>query len=191
MPSGARSYGGSMETTTLQKYQIGTDVMIFLPDPTFGAGGATTWDYEIVEVSTLTVKATGTINWPAEGNFIKVNLASSLYSTGEIYRVRTFDSTMLLKDEWHFSVFSNNFGTVGPANTATINEYIERIAGLLGLYAKIEHTAIDKGIPTTTVISIYDKDPSDPTAVLQYQYTQKKFVDETHRVIGEVSARDQ
>jgi len=178
-----------MSVTPLQHYQIGKAVMIFLPDPTFGAGGTTTWSYEIYEVSTTTIKASGTLDWPADGNFIKIELDAALYSVGERYRIRIFDATMLLKDEWQFSVFTNDFGTVGPANTATINEYLRRIYGLLGNNAKVEHTTVDKGIPSVTTISIYDRDPSDPAAVLLYSYAQRKFIDETHRVVGEVSAR--
>lgn len=191
MPLGARSFGGSLEVTTLQKFQLEKTVMVFLPDPTFGVGGSTTWDFEIREISTLTVKASATVNFPADGNFIKILLDPTLFSVGEQYRVRIFDASVVLVDEWFFTVFSNNFVTVGPINTATINDHARRIAGLLGLNAKVEHDVIEKGIPTVTTITVFDKDPSDPTAVVLFRYTQKKFVDETNRVVGEASARDQ
>lgn len=191
MPLKARSFGGSLEVVTLQKFQLEKDVLIFLPDPTFGAGGSTTWSYEILEVATSVIKANASFNFPTDGNFVKVALAPALFSVGEQYRVRIFDSAVIMQDEWFFTVYTNNFGTVGPINTATVNEYAERLAGLLGRNATVVHDVIDKGIPTTTTITIFDKDPEDPTAVILYRYTQRKFLDETHRVIGEVSARVQ
>jgi len=191
MPLRAPSYGGSLEVATLPKYQLDKNVLVFLPDPTFGAGGSTTWSYEVTEMSTLTIKDSGTVNWPAQGNAIKIHLDPTKYSTGETYRVRIFNSLVALVDEWHFIPFDVAFSTVGPINTAVINEYVKRIAGLLGWNTVIEHDEVSMGVPGLTTITIYDGNPDDPGSSVIYQYSQRKIVDETHRVVGEISARVQ
>lgn len=178
-----------MTVVSQNKYQIGTNVLILLPDPTFGAGGSTTWAYEVYNVTTAAVVVTDTLAWPADGNAIKIGLAENLFPLGNLFRVRVLNNLSIVVQEFFFTTYTNNFSSGGPTNIAAINDLVTRICGLMGYHAVHEVTNLDQGVAVDSSVRIYDRDPDDDGAVLVGEYVQKKITDPTSRVIGEISAR--
>ncbi len=188
-----QSFAQTFQLHTFTKQQLNKPTLIIYPDPLFGGGGGISWSWEIFEVNTTTIIGNGVEAFdggnPPLINYREVLIDDVNYLLGEIYRVRIFDSTLALVDEWYFVTFANDFAGTAPINLALINNNIARIAGLLGLNQVITHDEHDKGVPAKTSIDLYDKDPDDPTAVVLYQYSQVKFVDPQFRVDGEISKR--
>lgn len=192
MPS-TESYGQTFQLLTFNKVQLEKWILIMYPDPSFGAGGGTAWSWEIFDVAAATIVQTGNETYgPGLGTFFnyrEVQVADPTYVAGKLYRVRIFDSTLALVDEWYFIVYTNNFGGIGPVNVALINEYIARIAGLLGHNQIVTNDEHDKGVPAKTTIDCYDGDPNDPGSSIIYTYKQVKFLDPQYRVSGEISTK--
>jgi len=187
----ARGYGGALEVAKPNTYQLGKAVLVFFPDPTEGAGGTTTWSWEIYNVTdSAIVDSDSSVDSGTEGNAIKVELDSS-YATGKLYRVRIWNAAAQLRSEWYFVVFDATFGTVGPTNIAAINDAITRIAGLQGHNQKVTIVSQEFGVPTEVLIEVYDGDPDNSGSSVIARYRQKKFLDATQRVSGEVSAAEQ
>lgn len=185
------SYNQTFQLHTFAKVLLNKPVLIIYPDPSFGAGGGNNWSWEIFEVNTTTIIDSGVEDFgPVTfNNYREVDIDDANYTLGEIYRVRIFDDTLALVDEWYFITFTSDFAGTAPVNLALINENIARIAGLLGLNQVITHDEHDKGVPQETRIDLYDGDPADPGSSVIYQYSQVKFVDPQYRVDGEISKR--
>lgn len=185
------SHGSSSLINAHAQYQLGKNVLVMFPDPTEGTGTPTNWQYKITEVSSASIKDQDTLSSSVDGNCIKIALTTAKYTAGEIYEVQILNGAASLIDTWYFTVFDVSFGGSGSVNVARVNDAIRRIAGLLGLYSVVEITEIELGVPRRILISIYDKDPNDVSAVKIAEYEQRFVVDETRRPIGQISARRQ
>lgn len=187
------SYAQTFQLHTFKKQQLNKPVLIMYPDPSFGGGGGTQWSWEIFEVNSSTIIGSGVEAFdalnPPMVNYREVTIDDVNYTLGEIYRVRIFNNTLALVDEWYFITYSNDFGGTGPINLALINGNIRRIAGLLGLNQVVTHDEHDKGVPAKTTIELYNGDPTDPGSTVFARYQQVKFVDPQYRVDGEISKR--
>lgn len=188
-----QAYNSTFQLLTFNKVQIGKWILLMYPDPSFGGGGGNAWSWEVYDVAGAAIVNSGAETYgPGAGTFFnyrELQLLSANYTAGKLYRVRIFDSTLALVDEWYFIAYSNNFGGIGPVNVALINEYIARIAGLLGHNQVITHDEHDKGVPTKTTIDCYDDDPNLPASSVIYTYEQRKFLDPQYRVSGEISTK--
>lgn len=185
------SFNQTFQLHTFTKVQLNKPLLLIYPDPAFGAGGGTSWSWEIYDVAAATIVASNveTFGPVTFNNYREVDIDDATYVLGKIYRVRIFDSTLALYDEWYFITYSSDFAGTAPINLALINGNIKRIAGLLGLNQVITHEQHDKGVPARTLIDLYDQDPNAPGAAVIYQYEQRKFVDPQFRVDGEISKR--
>ena len=186
-----QAYNQTFQLLTFNKVQLEKWILLMYPDPAFGAGGGIAWSWEIYDVALATIVQTGAeVFGPVTfDNYRELPIASPTYVDGKLYRVRIFDSTLALVDEWYFIVYTNNFGGTAPINLALINEYIGRIADLLGHNQVVTNDEHDKGVPAKSTIDCYDGDPDDPGSSVIYTYQQVKFLDPQYRVSGEISTK--
>lgn len=188
-----QAYNQTFQLLTFNKVQLEKWILIMYPDPSFGIGGGTTWSWEIFDVGASSIVQTGNETYgpgPATFfNYREVQLGDPTYAAGNLYRVRIFNALLALVDEWYFIVYTNNFGGTVPVNLALINEYIGRIAGLLGHNQVVTNDEHDKGVPAKSTIDCYNGDPNDPGSSIIYTYEQRKFLDPQYRVSGEISTK--
>lgn len=180
----------TFEVVRLPHIQLEKNLLIYFPDPDSGfiGGAGAGWSWEIYNDTDSVVVTTGNQTSATE-DYVTVQLVSGTYTAGKRYRVRIFDDSATLVDEWFFIAYTSDFGGLPPFNVALINDQIARIAGLLGHHQKITHNLHDLGVPVETNIKLYDQDPSNPAAVLIGEYEQRKFLDLQGRVESEVSSR--
>lgn len=175
--------------SALPSFQLNKHVLVSFLDPHEGGAGPSTWSYEIRRVSDAALINSDTLLYPANGNAVKVLLTSS-YEVDEVYSVTVKNGAATTIHTWHFTVFSVDFGTVGAINTADINLKLRLAAGLLGRNAVFEYEEHEKGgIPTLTSVAVYDQNPQAEGAAVIGRFEMRKILDESFRVVGEVSAR--
>lgn len=190
MSTRGQALNSTFEVIRFPHIQLEKRLLMYFPDPDSGfiAGAGVDWSWEIFNDTDSVIVTTGTQTSATE-DYFTVLLATATYTAGKRYRVRIFDDSATLRDEWYFIAYTTNFAGLPPINVADINDAIARIAGLLGLHQRITHNLIELGVPVETNIKLYDKDPNDPTAAVTGEYEQRKFLDLQGRVESEVSSR--
>lgn len=180
----------TFEIVRLPHIQIGKRVLLYFPDPDSGfiAGAGVDWSWEIYNDTDSVIVATGTRDSATE-DYETVVLSSGTYTAGKRYRVRIFDDSAALIDEWFFVAYTSDFAGLPPINVAAINDSIARIAGLLGHHQIVTHDVFELGVPKETTIKLYDGDPNDPGSTQIGEYQQRKFLDLQGRVDSEISSR--
>jgi hypothetical protein len=190
MSTRGQAHNETFEVIALTKLQLGKRALIYFPDPdnSFVSDYGPSWSWEIFNHTDSVVVQADTQDSATE-DYVTVTLDPLVYEAGKRYRVRIFDDSASLVDEWYFIAYSSDFAGLPPINVAEINEKFSRLAGLLGLNQVIRHTRHEMGVPVETEIDLYDGDPLDPGSTQIGAYEQRKHLDLQGRVAAGVSRR--